>query len=122
MRVFLVNSTKAWGGGEKWHLETACTLMGKGYEVAILATRDKELFKRALASGIRTIHVSISNINFINPFCVITLMRFFRKENPDIVILNFSADVKTAGIAAKLAGIRYIVYRRGSAILSGIPG
>jgi glycosyltransferase involved in cell wall biosynthesis len=43
-------------------------------------------------------------------------MRFFRKENPDIIILNFSADVKTAGIAAKLAGIRHIVYRRGSAI------
>jgi glycosyltransferase involved in cell wall biosynthesis len=40
----------------------------------------------------------------------------FRKEKPDIVILNFSADVKTCGIAAKYAGVRHIIYRRGSAI------
>lgn len=116
MKVFLVNSTKTWGGGEKWHLETAYALRDSGHEVAVLAKHNKDLYKRSLASGIRTVRVSISNISFINPFRLITLARFFRKENPDVVILNFSSDIKTAGIAAKLAGIRNIVYRRGSAI------
>jgi glycosyltransferase involved in cell wall biosynthesis len=39
-----------------------------------------------------------------------------RKEKPEIIILNFSADVKTVGTAAWLAQIGNIVYRRGSAI------
>lgn len=30
--------------------------------------------------------------------------------------MNFSADIKTAGPAAKLAGVARIIYRRGSAI------
>jgi glycosyltransferase involved in cell wall biosynthesis len=116
MKVFLVNSTKSWGGGEKWHLETACTLKAKGHEVAVLAFRQGALFKRSAESGIRTIPISISNVSFINPFRMYMLVRLFRNEHPDILILNFSADIKTAGMAAKLAGIKNIVYRRGSAI------
>jgi len=116
MKVFFINSTKTWGGGEKWHFETACNLKSKGYNVAILALAGKELYERSLAAGIRTLPVSITNISFINPFCLIALIRLFRNEKPDVVILNFSADIKTAGMAAKCAGIKNIIYRRGSAI------
>ena len=116
MKVFLINSTKTWGGGEKWHLETACTLKKKGHDVTIFAHPGKDLFNRSLKAGIRTLPISISNLSFLNPFLLIQLIRIFHKEKPDIVILNFSADVKTAGIAAKWAGIKHIVYRRGSAI------
>lgn len=116
MKVFLINSSKTWGGGEKWHLETACSLKNKGFDVAILARRDKDLYKRSVASGITTRPISISNLSFINPYCLIMLVGLFKKEKPDAIILNFSADIKTAGIAAKIAGIRNIIYRRGSAI------
>jgi glycosyltransferase involved in cell wall biosynthesis len=116
MKVFFVNSTKIWGGGEKWHLETACALKEDEYEVALLAFPGKELYKRSIVSGIRTIPICITNISFINPFRIIRLIKLFRKENPDVLILNFSADIKTAGIAARFAGIKNIVYRRGSAI------
>lgn len=116
MKVFLINSTKTWGGGEKWHLETACTLKEKGHDITLLAHAGKDLYMRSLTAGIRTLPVSISNVSFLNPFSLIRLIRIFRKEKPDIVILNFSADVKTAGVAAKWAGIKHIVYRRGSAI------
>jgi glycosyltransferase involved in cell wall biosynthesis len=116
MKVFFVNTTKMWGGGEKWHLETACAMRDKGYEVAILALHGKDLFKRSVSAGIRTIPVSVTNLSFLNPFSLISLIQLLRKENPDIMILNFSADIKTVGVAAKFAGIRNIVYRRGSAI------
>ena len=39
-----------------------------------------------------------------------------RKENIGTIIINLSSDLKVAGIAAKLAGVRNIIYRRGSAI------
>lgn len=116
MKIFFINSTKTWGGGEKWHLETAFNLQNKGHNVAILALHGKELYNRSLAAGIRTFPVSITNISFINPFCLFALMRLFRNEKPDVVILNFSADIKAAGMAAKITGIKNIVYRRGSAI------
>jgi glycosyltransferase involved in cell wall biosynthesis len=116
MKIFLINSSRTWGGGEKWHLETACSLKKKGFDVAVLACRNKELFNRSVDSGITTIPISISNLSFINPCCLIRLIRLFKKEKPDAVILNFSADIKTAGVAAKIAEIRNIIYRRGSAI------
>jgi glycosyltransferase involved in cell wall biosynthesis len=116
MKIFLINSTRTWGGGEKWHLETACHLKKKGHDVTILAYARRALYQRSQAAGIRTIPVVISNFTFLNPFRLRSFIRMFRKEKPDIMILNFSADVKTCGIAAKKAGIRHIVYRRGSAI------
>jgi len=105
-----------WGGGEKWHLETACAMRDRGLEVAVLAIRGKDLYKRSVSAGIRTIPIHVSNISFLNPFQIRNLVRLLRKENPDALILNFSADIKTVGIAAKLARIRNIIYRRGSAI------
>jgi glycosyltransferase involved in cell wall biosynthesis len=116
MKVFFVNTTKKWGGGEKWHLDTACAMRNRGYDVAIMALPGKTLYKRAVSLGIRTITVHVSNFSFLNPFSLISVIQLLRKENPAILILNFSSDIKTVGIAAKFAGIRNIVYRRGSAI------
>lgn len=75
-----------------------------------------DLYKRSVAARLRTLPVVITNLSFINPFRIGTLVRLFRREKPDAVILNFSADIKAAGIAARLAGVRHIIYRRGSAI------
>jgi len=116
MRVFFVNSSKTWGGGEKWHFEMADALRDAGYDISILALNGKDLYIRSLSAGIRTIPVYITHLTFVNPFRMLSLRALFRKENPDILILNFSSDIKAAGIAAKFAGIKNIVYRRGSAI------
>jgi glycosyltransferase involved in cell wall biosynthesis len=116
MKVFFVNSTKTWGGGEKWHFEMADALRKAGYDVTMLAREGKDLYKRSLAANIRTLPIVITNLSFSNPFRLWLLFRFFRNEKPDAVILNFSADVKAAGFAAHCAGVRHIIYRRGSAI------
>jgi glycosyltransferase involved in cell wall biosynthesis len=116
MKVFLIVSTKSWGGGEKWHLETACNLKKKGHDITLVAYPGKDLFHKSMAEGIRTIPVAISNVSFLNPFCILRLIRLFRKEKPDMVILNSSADIKIAGIAAKITGIKHVIFRRGSAI------
>jgi len=116
MKVFFVNSTRTWGGGEKWHFEMAEALRNAGYDVTILARKGKDLYKRSMAANIRTLPVVINNISFVNPFRLWSLFRLFRNEKPDVIILNFSADIKAAGIAACCAGVQHIIYRRGSAI------
>src|SRR5512133_3809420 len=115
MKVFFVNTNRQWGGGEKWHFDTAEALMKSGYQVAVLSDSRYELFRRAASANLRTIAVRISNISFLNPFRLFQLAAVLRKEKPDVIILNFSADVKTAGISAAMAGIQKIIYRRGNA-------
>ncbi len=115
MKVFLVNTNKAWGGGEKWHFETALTLQREGFEVAMICASGFELFNRCLDAGIQTTGITSGNLGFLNLFRMNRLVRMFKSGRPDLVILNLSSDLKTSGIAAKLAGIRNIIYRRGNA-------
>lgn len=93
----------------------ACALQKKGHEVLLLTLSNTELFTKSEQQGIRVIAIKISNLSFLNPFSVFSIQRLLRKEKPAALILNFSADVKTVGIAARLAGIRNIIYRRGNA-------
>ena len=115
MKVFFINTNRQWGGGEKWHIENASALKKFGFEVAILTFRESELFSRSATLGVPTLQVRISNLSFLNPLTLLKLIRLFRKEKPDTIILNFSSDVKAAGIAAHLAGVSNIIYRRGNA-------
>ena len=115
-RICFFNSTKAWGGGEKWHFEIASKLHAKFCNVIVIAGKGSILGQRLIAADIPHQIVSIGNLSFLNPFKVIKLVRLFRKELPDVLIMNMPTDLKAAGMAARLAGVKRIIYRRGSAI------
>lgn len=114
--VCFFNSVKSWGGGEKWHYEMACRLKRKGLPVLLFTNSRSELRLRAKDNNIPIYHMKINNLSFLNPYKVIRLAYMFRKLRIRTIILNLSADLKVAGIAAKLAGIPHVIYRRGSAI------
>ncbi len=114
--ICFFNSNKVWGGGEKWHYEISSGLKSKGYSTVVITNRRSDLFKRIKLTGQKVYAVKITNLSFLNPFKVFSLRKLFIKEKIDFIIINLSADLKVAGIAAKLAGIRRIIYRRGSAI------
>lgn len=113
MKIAFFNTNKSWGGGEKWHLDTAIDLLSMDHDITLFAYKDSELYKRAQNTGIHVYGYHVTNLSFLNPFKIIMISRLFRKLNIDAVILNLSIDVKLAGIAAKIAGIKKIVYRRG---------
>ncbi len=115
-RICFFNSVKSWGGGEKWHLDISRKLYSKGYQVMLLSHPHSELHRRAEKSGIDYRGIRVSNLSFLNPFKIFRIFHLLRKENVGTIILNLSSDLKVAGIAAKLAGVRNIIYRRGSAI------
>jgi len=116
MTLFFFNSNKSWGGGEKWHLETAAFFKYRSYDVRIFAAPGKALFMKAAGFGIDTLPVNISNLSFLNPFKLIGLYRCFRSCKPDAVIFSLPSDLKSAGSAARLAGVKKIIYRRSSAL------
>lgn len=114
--ICLFNSEKAWGGGEKWHLETSVYLKQKKYNVIVYCQKGSELHKRLEKKGVEIRLISISNLSFLNPFKIVQLLLFFLKDKPNTVIYNISKDIKVGALAAKLAGVKMIIYRRGSAI------
>ncbi|MBN2213565.1 MAG: glycosyltransferase [Bacteroidales bacterium] len=116
MKIAFFNSTRVWGGGEKWHFEISSALYEKGLETIVFTNIKSELYNRLSPTSQKTIRIKVSNLSFLNPFKIILLSKIFRKEKIDCIILNLSADLKVAGLAARLAGIKRIIYRRGSAI------
>ncbi len=114
--ICFFNTTKAWGGGEKWHFDIATALADEGERVVAVTHPDSLLRQKLTGKGIETVAFRISNLSFLNPLRLITLVRFFKKHNVNCVVMNLPADLKVAGMAAKIAGVERIVYRRGSAI------
>ncbi|QCK16071.1 glycosyltransferase [Mangrovivirga cuniculi] len=114
--IIFFNSTKSWGGGEKWHLETSTFLHNKGYKVLLIAHPEGELIQKASENSVPVEPFAISNLTFLNPFKVSKLSSLIKEISPQIIVMNMSSDLKAAGLAAKKAGVREIIYRRGSAI------
>ncbi|MCF8346953.1 MAG: glycosyltransferase family 4 protein [Bacteroidales bacterium] len=112
-----MNSNKVWGGGEKWHYETALFLNEAGHDVLVVANRNSDLYKKLQGhEHIRVHSMRITNISFLNPLKLFILRRRFLQHHVYAVILGLSTDVKLGGPAAKMAGVEHIIYRRGSAI------
>jgi len=113
--VCFVNTLESWGGGEKWHYDLSTWLHGKGYQVCAIVRRDGALHGKLARTGIRIATHGLSNLSFINPFRIWSLKRFFKKEKVHTVVISLSHDLKSAGVAARLAGVERIIYSRQSA-------
>ncbi|MCU0638569.1 MAG: glycosyltransferase [Candidatus Krumholzibacteria bacterium] len=114
--ICFFNSSKTWGGGEKWHFDMATRLDRRRWRPIVAARPDGELFSRLSGSDIPLFGVKVSGVSFLDPFMRRRIADFFAGEKVDTVIMNLPSDLKTAGPAAKKAGVGNIVYRRGSAI------
>ncbi len=115
-QICFFNTAQAWGGGEKWHFEMSRHLHLNGYDVFVFAHEKSVLLQKLITAKIPCKGVTISNLSFLNPFQYVKLIRLFKSFDFETIIMNLSRDVKIAGPSAKKAGIRRIIYRRGSAI------
>lgn len=115
-RICFFNTNRDWGGGEKWHYDVALQLYREGYDVLVFTAEGSPLYQRLEATGVEILSFPVTNFSFLNFGKVQALSRKLKSLHIDIIILNLSSDVKTAGIAARHAGIPRIIYRRGSAI------
>lgn len=114
--ICFFNSTEAWGGGEKWHLEAGTHLHTLGYPVLVLAHIKGELYNRLLNSGIPCLGTRVTNLSFLNLLTIKSIEKILEKYNVGTIVMNLSRDLKLAGLASNWAGIERIIYRRGSAI------
>ncbi len=113
--VCFFNSNKTWGGGEKWHYDISLWLKEKGIPVMVVTNTNSELFQRLKKHNIELRHFKISHLSFLNIYKILKISLLLKRSHVHTIILNLSSDLKAAGIAAKLAGIKHIIYRRGLA-------
>lgn len=111
--IVFFNSNKAWGGGEKWHLTACKEFQRQGLNCILIANENSEIAKKGIEEGQNVYRFKVSNLSFLNPIKIFVFYFFFKSKNVDAVIMNLPADLKIAGIAAKLAGVPKIIYRRG---------
>jgi len=114
--ICLFNSESDWGGGEKWHADVASHLLEKGYRVFFITSPGSPLYVKMKGNGAPGYQIKFTNLSFINPFKVLRLARIFRKEKVGSLLTSLPSDMKVASVAARLAGVQKIIYRRGSAI------
>lgn len=114
--ILFFNTNKAWGGGEKWHFEMAQELQKRYYNVCVFAHKDGELLKSCNKYHIDHVGICVKKFSFLNPFAIAKLKNKLLSANADTIILNLPSDMKAGGLAAKKAGIKNILYRRGTAL------
>lgn len=115
-RICFFNSAISWGGGERWHLDVSSRMQLKNKKVLLISHPHSELAKRAAKNNIPFIPVKVTNLSFLNPWKIYLIYKLLKREKVETIFINLSSDLKVAGVAAKLAGVRKIIYRRGSAI------
>ena len=114
--ICFFNTTKAWGGGEKWHLDVSKYLTDKGYNIIVVCRKNSELHKRLQKTNINYLALKAQKFSYLNPFKIKTLIKLFRQKKIQTIIINLPSDIKLAAQAAKKAAVARIIYRRGSAI------
>lgn len=108
------NTVDQWGGGERWHLDMALHLRSKGHSVMVITQPGAVLGERAQREGITVFYIVLKNLSVLNPFILLKLVNVFRSNQVDTVVLNLSRDLKCGGISARMAGVKNIIFRRGS--------
>lgn len=125
--ICFCNSNRAWGGGEKWHLEAALHFARQGYRVFLAARPGSPLWLEAagrlqaepeLAGNLSCRAFGFGNLSFLRPGRVRAFAAFLKSERVSHVIMNLPADLKTVVLAAirNGPGSTRLYYRRGSAI------
>ncbi|MCC6754039.1 MAG: glycosyltransferase family 4 protein [Saprospiraceae bacterium] len=115
-KICFWNTHAFWGGGEKLHLEYALALRDLGHTVCVVAHDQGALSQRASAEGLEVLPRRIRNLSFLNPLGLLKSARLLSTCGVETLVFSSSQDMKAAGLAAKMAGVRRIVYLRGLAV------
>ena len=118
-RTILFSNTipgKIWGGGEKWILMAAHGLRGSGHRILIAGRKNSVFLEKAKNADFETIEFNIHSS--LNPLKSMSMVRFLKQENIDIIILNLKKDIRVAGLAARWAKLPVILARNGVQLFS----
>lgn len=111
--VLFVNTGKGWGGVEGWHFKTATALQKRGYHIFVLAAKDRPFYNKSKTAGFQIKDLKyITDNTWLNPFRLTGLIKYLKDNKIEAVFFCQASHFKYVSLAAKLAGVKKIIYRR----------
>ncbi|MDO8594886.1 MAG: glycosyltransferase [bacterium] len=112
-KIIYVITKSNWGGSQRYVYDLASSLSHTEFEVSVVLGGTGLLKEKLSTSTIATLPVSelqrdISVVKEIRSF--FSLYGIFRKSRPDIVHLNSSKAGALGALAARIAGVRRIIF------------
>jgi len=102
LRILISDSIRIWGGAQRFIVELAEGLVKRGHDVAVQTFPGSPLADRARERGLPVNEVPVRMD--AAPWIVLPLVREMRRRPLDAVITTWDKDLRTTGLAARLAG------------------
>ena len=118
-KILYVITKSNWGGAQRYVFELATALQKTADVVVALGgtgnagASQGRLANQLSTTGIRTIFISefMRDISFLREFkAFFTLLKLYKAEKPDVVHLNSSKAGGLGALAARIAGVKKIVF------------
>jgi glycosyltransferase involved in cell wall biosynthesis len=116
MKIVFINSCEYMGGAELWHLRTALAFRKRGHHVSMILRRGP-LADRSREQGLSVVILPMAFD--LDLYSCLKALWYFRREKPDLVLLNDQRECRVIAPAAAMAGIRVRVQRKGWPYLKG---
>ena len=100
-----------WGGVEKWMRNVSVGLGERGHRILVIGRPGSQFIRRVGEAGVRTLPLTLRSD--FDPVTIARLIRIFRKERVELLCVNFNKELRLGGIAARMAGVRAVVCRKG---------
>jgi len=111
MKVAFINSIRMFGGGEVWLFRIMEELERRGHGVFLLCRPGTPLYIKAVSRGFRV--QSLAMRGDLDPRTIYLTWKWLRTIRPDVLVTNMDKELRFGGLAARLAGMRCIIPRRG---------
>jgi len=124
----ILDSYRVWGGGQLQSLFNASGMARRGFTVFLGAQREGSLYRATekllqnepeLRSHLHLFDSSFGNLGFLNPFKILPLARFLRRERVTVLMSTLPRDLKASVMAVRLLPPTErpaIYFRRGIAV------
>lgn len=116
-RVGFYNTSSSWNNHQRWPYEIARVLYSRGHDVEVFTASRGRLYAKARRYGLKIYKFRKSG--FL-PFDIFRLARLLKRKKITTLFINYQGDLKTGALAAHMAGVHQVVYRRGT--VSGVQG
>ena len=104
-------SSDSWVNHQQWHHEVSKALFGRGYQVSVITSKGGRLYTKSKHYGIPVYHYKK---RFLLLGSILHLKKIFRKDSISTLFISHPKDLRKASVAAWLAGVNKIIYRRGT--------
>jgi glycosyltransferase involved in cell wall biosynthesis len=102
MNILIVDSIRVWAGAQRFIVETATGLTARGHRVVVQTSPGSPLAARAREHGLPVSEVS-TRVDAA-PWTIVPLALKMRRNPYDVLLTTWDKDLRTSGLAARLAG------------------